>query len=137
MADVGLTQEQIDATLGSSGEPGAAAALNVTALADFERDTMGNLPSVLNALTGFNYALTSVEFASVSGDEIAELIGSDLVFSAAITLDEPMTHCLVLDASFAKKVAAALTGGEVGDDTSLSEMEMSASPCSMKDRASL
>jgi len=124
MADIGLTQEQIDQVLGSAES--SAAGLDVAALADFERETMGNLPSVLNALTGFDYQLEAVEFATTAPDELAELIGSDLCFKIPITVSDAMVHCLILDNQFAKVVASALTGGEVTEDTELNEMEMSA-----------
>jgi flagellar motor switch protein FliN/FliY len=89
---------------------------------------MGNLPSVLNAMTGFEYAMGGVEISSISADELPTLVGDDLIFAFPIKVDGEMTHHLILDPAFAKQVAAALTGGEVGEgeDLALNEMEMSA-----------
>ncbi len=62
MSDIGLSQEQIDALLGGGASAPAASRrawpqLDAEALADFERETMGTLPSVFNAMTGFDYYL--------------------------------------------------------------------------------
>jgi flagellar motor switch protein FliN len=96
------------------------------ALADFERETMGTLPSVFNAMTGFDYQLANIEYAPVAAEELPALLGLDLVFSFPITLGTAMTHYMVLDAAFAKHVASSLMGAEEGDDSALSEMELSA-----------
>jgi len=131
MTEIGLTQEQIDAMLGGGGGGDAAAAGgpssdDLATLADFERETMGNMPSVLNAMTGAEYELAGVEFAKTNPGELADLAGSDLIFSIPIEVDGPMTHLLMLEAGFSKEVAAALTGGEPGEDPELNEMELSA-----------
>jgi flagellar motor switch protein FliN/FliY len=134
MAEIGLTQEQIDAMLsGATGESGSGggsgrglSAAEAQSFADFERDTMGNFPSVINAMTGFDYRLSSVDVAQTSPDEIGALAGDDLAFSIPLDVNGPLASFLVLDQSFAKHVAAALTGGEAGDDLTLTEMELSA-----------
>jgi flagellar motor switch protein FliN/FliY len=128
MAETGLTQEQIDSMLDSekASKGDAVKAVDTAVLADFEREAMGNLPSVLNAMTGAEYQLGSVEFVRVQADELPSLIGDDLVFSMAIDIGEPVTHAVVLESVFAKNVAATLTGGEASEDTAMSEMEMSA-----------
>ncbi len=127
MTDIGLTQDQIDAILGGGGGASSGmSASNVTALADFERSTLASRPSVLNAMTGFEYTLAGVEYAPTNPDELVALIGEDLVFSFPITVDQPMVHFLILDPVFAKQVAAALTGSEPDGDLSLNEMELSA-----------
>jgi flagellar motor switch protein FliN/FliY len=132
MADIGLTQDQIDAMLaGATGSSAAAGGLAFSAadaqgFADFERDTMGNFPSVINAMTGFDYRLSSVEVARTSPDEIGALAGGDLVYSIPISVDGPQASFLIMDATFAKQVAAALTGAEAGSETALTEMEQSA-----------
>lgn len=128
MAETGLTQEQIDSMLDSekTNTDDAVKAIDTAVLADFEREAMGNLPSVLNAMTGAEYQLGTVEFVRVQADELPSLIGDDLVFSMAVDLGEPLTHVLVLENVFAKDVAATLTGGGASDDAALSEMEMSA-----------
>jgi flagellar motor switch protein FliN len=129
MSDIGLTQDQIDAILGGGGGGGGSSSLSsgdVAALADFERSTLASLPSVLNAMTGFEYVMGGVEYAATNPDELAALIGEDLIFSFPITVDQPMMHFLILDPVFAKQVAAALTGSEPDGDLSLNEMELSA-----------
>jgi flagellar motor switch protein FliN len=129
MTDIGLSQEQIDALLGGAAAPGAAPGLtqhDTEALADFERETMGTLPSVFNAMTGFDYHLANIEYAPVAPDELPALLGLDLVFSFPISVGSEMTHYMVLDAAFAKLVASSLMGAETGDDSALSEMELSA-----------
>lgn len=132
MAEIGLTQEQIDAMLSGAAGGGASAggpsfsAADAQGFADFERDTMGNFPSVINAMTGFDYHLSSVEVAKTSADEIGALAGDDIVFSIPIDVDGAQASFLVLDATFAKQVATALTGAEGNGDAQLSEMEQSA-----------
>jgi flagellar motor switch protein FliN len=130
MSDIGLSQEQIDALLGGgAGAPAAAggglAALDAESLADFERETMGTLPSVFNAMTGFDYYLSSIEYAPATSAELPDLLGGDLIFGFPISIGSDMTHYLVLDAGFAKLVAASLMGAEM-DDSTLTEMELSA-----------
>jgi flagellar motor switch protein FliN len=129
MTDIGLTQDQIDAILGGGSGGAAPAGISTgdaAALADFERSTLASLPSVLNAMTGFEYAMGGVEYASTNPEELAALVGEDLVFSFPITIDQSMTHFLILDPVFAKQVAAALTGSEPDGDLALNEMELSA-----------
>lgn len=131
MAEVGLTQDQIDEMLakgeeGGAADPAAISSPDLTALSDFERQTMGNLPSVLNAMTGFEYVLDGVELALIKADELAAVIAEDLVFSLPIEAGEPLVHCLVVDQGFAKRVAAALTGSDAEDDAELNDMERSA-----------
>jgi flagellar motor switch protein FliN/FliY len=130
MSDIGLSQDQIDALLGGAASaPGSMPGLtqhDTEALADFERETMGTLPSVFNAMTGFDYHLANIEYTPVTPEELPALIGLDLVFSFPINVGEAMTHYLVLDAGFAKHVASSLMGAEVEDDSALSEMELSA-----------
>ena len=128
MTDVGLTQDQIDAILGGGDESagGGSAAGDNAALAEFERNTLASLPSVLNAMTGFEYVMSGVECTSTNPEEFAELVGDDLVFSFPITIEQPMTHFLILDPVFAKQVAAALTGSEPEGELALNEMEISA-----------
>lgn len=129
MADIGLSQEQIDALLGGAADaPLAAGGLgtfDAEALADFERETMGTLPSVFNAMTGFDYVLSGIEYAPAPTAELPDLLGGDLVFGLPISVGEALTHYLVLDAAFAKRVAASLMGAEL-DDSALTEMELSA-----------
>jgi len=128
MSDFGLTQDQIDSML--SSVPGAAPSLSANdsmqALSDFESQTMANLPSVLNALTGFDYKLTGVECAPTTAQELVTLLDGELVFSVPFTAGEPMTHLLVLDQQFAKTVAASLTGSGEGSELTLGPMELSA-----------
>ncbi|MCC7477667.1 flagellar motor switch protein FliN [bacterium] len=136
MSDVGLSQAEIDALLGGAVDsPPAAAAPGGTAfsgaqteaLAAFERESLGNLAGVINAMTGFEYNLDGVEAASVSSDELAALVGDDLIYRIPVTVGEECTHLLVLEPGFAKMVAAALTGGDPGgEDNSLSDLEISA-----------
>lgn len=126
MTDIGLTQEQIDAMLGGGDSGGGITSEDLAALADFERETMGNLPSVLNAMTGADYSMENVEFVSTTSEELAALAGDDLIFSIPIDVGEPLTHHMMLEARFSKDVAAALTGGEPGAEEALSEMELSA-----------
>ncbi|GEM_PF-409229 len=131
MAEVGLTQDQIDEMLakgegGGSVDPSAISSADLTALTDFERETMSNLPSVLNAMTGFEFALENVELSLVKADELTAVVGDDLIFGLPIEAGESMLHCLVLDNGFAKHVASALTGGEAGEEPGLSDMERSA-----------
>ena len=129
MTEIGLTQEQIDAMLsGGGGDAGSAgpSSDDLVALADFERETMGNLPSVLNAMTGTDYQLSVIEFARTNAGELADLAGQDLIFSIPIEVDGPVTHLIMLEAGFSKEIAAALTGGEADGDPSLSDMELSA-----------
>jgi flagellar motor switch protein FliN/FliY len=132
MVDIGITQEQIDAMLaGTSGQSSGVdshglSTADAQAFADFERDTMGNFPSVINAMTGFDYRLSSVEVARTHPDEIAALVGEDMVFSIPLTLGAQHASFLVLDVGFAKQVAAALTGAEIDGDLTLSDMELSA-----------
>lgn len=131
MTDIGLSQEQIDALLGGASdapESGRAnlSATEVAALADFERETMGNLPSVLNAMTGFEYLVSNIEYARTSPQELPEILGTDLIFAFPIAIGEPMVHFMAFEATFAKHVAASLMGAEEGDDKALSEMELSA-----------
>jgi flagellar motor switch protein FliN/FliY len=81
---------------------------------------------VLNAMTGFDYGLHNVECAPASPGELPALLASDLIFGFPVTIGESVTHYLVLDARFAKLVAASLMGAEASDDTALTEMELSA-----------
>lgn len=131
MTDIGLSQEQIDAMLGggSGGEAVPAAGFSTAdagIFGDFEREVLGNLPNVINAMTGFEYALGSLEVSQTNPDELPDLIGNDLIFSFPIDVGGTMSHFLVFDQAYAKKIAAALTGGEVTEDLTLNEMELSA-----------
>lgn len=136
MSDVGLSQSEIDALLGGAVDTtaappaGASAAFSSAdsdALAGFEREALGNLAGVINAMTGFEYVLDAVEVASVSADELAALLGEDLIYDIPVTIGSDTQHLLVLEPMFAKQVAAALTGGDPGgSDNALSELEISA-----------
>ncbi|MBN2082149.1 flagellar motor switch protein FliN [bacterium] len=130
MTEIGLTQEQIDAMLGGvdvgDGGGSGVSSDDLVSLADLERETMGNLPSIINAMTGMDYALGDIEFTRTNPEEILELIGDDLIFSIPISVGEPATHYIVIERTFAKQVAGALTGSELDDSTDLGEMEMSA-----------
>ncbi len=136
MSDVGLSQAEIDALLGGGADPGPTAqqsapsgfnGAETEALADFERDSLGNLAGVINAMTGFEYNLDGVETATVSADELAGLLGDDLLYSIPVTIGTDCVHMLLLEPAFAKAVAAALTGGDPGgEDNALSELEVSA-----------
>jgi len=131
MADIGLTQDQIDSMLGEAPGSGAAQQValgeqDIAALVDIEHATMGNLPSVLNAMTGFEYRIGTVECSRTEPGEIPTLLGSDLVFGFPVEVGEPFTHFLSMETQFAKRIAAALTGAQSSEDTQLSDMEVSA-----------
>lgn len=108
----------------SSGDAGGG--VDIDALTQFEQETMGNTPGVMNALTGFTYNLDEVEFVPVSADELPDLLGSDLLFASKLSVDAEYWHFLVLERQFAIQIAAALTGTELEGDAELGEMELSA-----------
>ncbi|MCH7472661.1 flagellar motor switch protein FliN [bacterium] len=135
MAEVGLSQEQIDDLLENQGAGNNdSSTINIgsaeaAALADFERESLNNLVSVIVAMTGFELTMGDIEYAKTTQEEIPSLLGDDIVFKLPITVGEPMVHYLSFDPAFAKKVAGALTGAESAEDaaeTALSEMERSA-----------
>jgi flagellar motor switch protein FliN len=128
MSDFGLTQDQIDAMLNNvaGSPPSLSANESMQALSDFETQTMANLPSVLNALTGFEYKLSGVECAPTTAAELVTLLDGELVFSIPFTAGDQLTHLMVLDQQFAKSIAASLTGSGEGTELTLGPMELSA-----------
>jgi len=128
MTEIGLTEEQISAMLDDQGKPVTAQDLtsdDLITLTDFERQTMANLSSVLNAMTGAEYTVVKVEYAKTSAEELPTLLGEDLIFGVSIDIGETFKHFIVLEKPFARAVAASLTGGEVSETAELGEMEMS------------
>ncbi|MCB1217220.1 MAG: flagellar motor switch protein FliN [bacterium] len=134
MADIGLTQEEIDAMLGGGGADdagdsggGPPSGLDTRALADLERELLGSIADVMNAMTGFDYRVSNVEYATLAASEIHDLLGDDIIFKSGITVDkQALTHYYVYDAAFARSIAAALTGGDDDPEAELNEMQESA-----------
>ena len=117
MSDIGLSQEQIDAMLGggAGGEAPAKEGLSTAdagIFGDFERETLGNLPNVINAMTGFEYTLGQLEVSQTNPSELPDLIGSDLIFCFPIDVGGSMSHFLVFDQAFAKKNCRSVDRGE-------------------------
>lgn len=128
MTEIGLTEEQISSMLDAPGRTVTAQDLtseDLGTLTDFERQTMANLSSVLNAMTGAEYAVIKVEYAKTSAEELPTLLGEDLIFGVSIDVGETFQHFIILEKPFARAVAATLTGGETGESSELGEMEMS------------
>ncbi|MCB1221297.1 MAG: flagellar motor switch protein FliN [Planctomycetales bacterium] len=133
MADIGLTQAEIDAMLNGGGDedmgtmPAAAPAMDTRALAELERELLGSIADVMNAMTGFDYQVSNVEYSTLSSGEIRDLLGDDIIFKSAVSVDkQPLTHYYVYDAAFARSIAAALTGGDDDPAAELNEMQESA-----------
>ena len=133
VSDIGLSQEEIDAMLGGGGDdaPAAPAAppasVDTRALADLERELLGSIADVMNAMTGFDYRVSNVEYSTLSADEIPDLIGDDIIFKSAISVDkQEQTHYYIYDMQFARSIAAALTGGEEDASAELNDMQESA-----------
>lgn len=133
MADIGLSQEQIDALLSQGGGaiapvPGGAmlTASDFRQMEEFESQAMGNLPSVINAMTGFEYTLRKVEVSEAVVGELPALLGECLVFSMPVGLPDPTLHYLAIDVAFGRSIAAALTGAEPGEGGALDDMHLSA-----------
>jgi len=129
MTDIGLTEEQISSMLESTSGAAVPAELtsdNLNTLTDFERQTMANLSSVLNAMTGAEYAVIKVEYTKTNPDELPALLGEDLVFGVEIDVGETFRHYIILERPFARAIAAALTGSEVDATRELGDMQMSA-----------
>jgi flagellar motor switch protein FliN/FliY len=129
MTDIGLTEEQISSMLESTSGVAGPAELtsdDLNTLTDFERQTMANLSSVLNAMTGAEYAVIKVEYTKTNPDELPALLGEDLVFGVEIDVGETFRHYIILERPFARAIAAALTGSEVDAASELGDMQMSA-----------
>jgi flagellar motor switch protein FliN/FliY len=129
MSEIGLTEEQISSMLNASAADAGPVELTsdgLNTLTDFERQTMANLSSVLNAMTGAEYTVVKVEYSKTTPDELPALLGEDLVFGVDIDLGETFRHFIILERPFARAIAAALTGGEVDAASELGEMQMSA-----------
>ena len=129
VSDIGLSQEEIDSMLGTApgGPAPAGAPVDTRALADLEQELLGSIADVMNAMTGFDYRVTSVEYATLAADEIRDLLADDIIFKSALQVAKLATsHYYIYDAQFARSIAAALTGGEEGAEAELNEMQESA-----------
>lgn len=131
VSDVGLTQEEMDAMLDGGGGSGLTSGkpqpVDTRALADLEQELLGSIADVMNAMTGFTYKVTGVEYATIAASEIRDLLGDDIIFKSPVTVDkQAISHYYVYDLQYARSIAAALTGGDEYPDAALNEMQESA-----------
>jgi flagellar motor switch protein FliN/FliY len=121
----------MDAMLNAGGGEGLTAArpapVDTRALSDLEQELLGSIADVMNAMTGFSYKVTGVEYATIAAGEIRDLLRDDIIFKSAVTVDkQAYSHYYVYELQFARSIAAALTGGDEDPAAELNEMQESA-----------